>query len=134
MKRALHVAKFIAAIFVGSAISYFVIINWGIAVCEVQGRSMEPTYHNKDKVLVKKYVLFYKQPVKGDVVVVRNMEDNKNDIKRIVAVAGDEVIKGGKKYNLNKDQFFILGDNSADSYDSRYYGPVHRVQILGIVE
>jgi signal peptidase I len=32
-----------------------------------------------------------------------------------------------------KNHFFVLGDNRANSLDSRYYGPLHRQQIIGVV-
>jgi len=32
---------------------------------------------------------------------------------------------------LGPDEYFVLGDNSANSLDSRYWGPVHAHQILG---
>ncbi|MCZ6597029.1 MAG: S26 family signal peptidase, partial [Planctomycetota bacterium] len=32
---------------------------------------------------------------------------------------------------LGPDEFFLLGDNSFDSFDSRFFGPVTREQILG---
>jgi len=32
---------------------------------------------------------------------------------------------------LTKDQFFMMGDNSANSSDSRQHGPVHRARLVG---
>ena len=40
---------------------------------------------------------------------------------------GDE----GKKIKIPEDNFFVLGDNSASSQDSRYWGFVPRKNILG---
>ena len=37
----------------------------------------------------------------------------------------------GKKIKIPKDSFFVLGDNSASSQDSRYWGFVPRKNILG---
>lgn len=97
---------------------------------------MEPTYHEMDKVLVNRFTLLWRKPVKGEVVIVwQPTQDNGYDIKRILAVPGDSVQTfEGKLYVLGKDQYFIVGDNSKKSYDSRYYGPVHRIQIVGVVK
>ena len=35
---------------------------------------------------------------------------------------------------LGMDQYFVLGDNRAQSMDSRYHGPVRRAQIIGKVD
>jgi signal peptidase I len=32
---------------------------------------------------------------------------------------------------LGPDEYFVLGDNRGDSYDSRNYGPVPRAAIMG---
>jgi hypothetical protein len=37
----------------------------------------------------------------------------------------------GHPYTLKADEFFVLGDNSPRSSDSRYWGPVPRANILG---
>jgi signal peptidase I len=37
----------------------------------------------------------------------------------------------GKKIRVPEDQFFVLGDNSASSQDSRYWGFVPRSNLLG---
>jgi signal peptidase I len=42
-----------------------------------------------------------------------------------------EFAKEGQKIFVPKDSFFVLGDNSASSQDSRYWGFVPRENILG---
>ena len=132
----LRIIEFCIAILIGSFISYFVVVNYGVSMGTIQGCSMEPTYHEMDKVLVNRFTLLWREPVKGEVVVVWQLtQDNGYDIKRILAVPGDSVqTPEGKLYMLGKDQYFITGDNAEKSYDSRYYGPVHRVQIVGVVK
>ena len=41
--------------------------------------------------------------------------------------------EGTKTYVVPPLSYFMLGDNSAQSYDSRYWGPVSRSSILGRV-
>lgn len=107
---------------------------WGF-MAEVKGSSMEPTYHSSDKVYVNCFTLLFNDPVKGDVVIVKNRIYGGFDIKRIFAVPGEEVgVLFGQTHKLKKDEYFILGDNSRTSLDSRDYGPVKRSQIVGVVK
>lgn len=129
-------AKFIACLLIGSAVTWFLVVNYGVSIAEVKGRSMEPTYHDMDKVLVNRWVLNFRQPQRGEIAIIWNPQQDGYDIKRIAGVPGDKVVQvsTGHAYMLGKDQYVVLGDNAEDSFDSRYYGPVHRVQIVGIVK
>jgi signal peptidase I len=35
--------------------------------------------------------------------------------------------------NVGEGKYFVLGDNRNNSFDSRYYGPISRQNILGVI-
>ncbi len=45
----------------------------------------------------------------------------------------DLMTEGEKIITLNKDQYFVMGDNRPNSFDSRRFGPVDRGLIVGRV-
>jgi signal peptidase I len=131
-----RIIEFCIILLIGSFVSYFAVKNYGISLGTVKGCSMEPTYHDLDKIIINKFSLLWRNPVKGEVVLVwQPTLDNGYDIKRIAAVPGDLIqTSNDKQYLLGNSQYFVVGDNLDKSYDSRYYGPVHRVQIVGVVK
>ena len=119
----------------------------------VVGRSMLPTLKGGQILLAKKTNKFER----GDIVVIK--EEDNIIIKRIkylpeeyyysvldfemfemVVIETDfrEMMIGIEKYGLEnikeykmaKNSYFVLGDNSAESDDSRRFGPIHKEQIL----
>jgi signal peptidase I len=102
-----------------------------------------------------------RQPKRGDVIVFIYPEDPKKDfIKRLIGLPHEtveikegtiyindkplidppfnqryyynrELAKEGEKISIPEDSFFVLGDNSASSKDSRYWGFVPKKNILG---
>lgn len=129
---------------------------------KIPSGSMRPTLEVGDRILVSKFIYFFKEPQRGDVIVFRSPEAPKKDfIKRLVAKGGETVeIRDGKIYinekpadipalnsrhYYNRDsyggegnkvyipngQFYVLGDNSASSRDSRYWGFVPRKNLIG---
>lgn len=68
---------------------------------------------------VPSYLLRWAAPKEGDVVVFFTPRGD-TAVKRCNALIG-------------KDAFFALGDNTRESYDSRFYGPVPVDHIIGKV-
>jgi signal peptidase I len=118
--------------------------------------SMEPTLVEGDRILLNRLVYHFRDPRSGDVVVFNSpVNDDEDLVKRIVAVAGDEVaVRDGslyvngvaqtEPYLLEQDfqgeypptvvppgHVFVMGDNRNNSGDSRMFGPIPTDSIIG---
>lgn len=119
----------------------------------VVGRSMLPTLKGGQILLAKKTNKFER----GDIVVIKE-EDNiiikrikylpeeyyysvldfetadmiviENDFRDMMLGIEKYGLENIKEYKMAKNSYFVLGDNSAESDDSRRFGPIHKEQIL----
>lgn len=138
-----------------------VVLAWIIKTLIIQpfyipSGSMEPTLYPGDRVLVNKFVYSFAKPHPGDIVVfVPPGNINKDFIKRIIAVGGQEIeVEGGKVYVNGKarsepyvisaydtnsygpervplNNIFVMGDNRPNSQDSRVFGSLPKSAIVG---
>ena len=140
--------------------SYFVISHFFLQSVKIVGRSMVPTLCDSQHYLLNRWIYYVRPPRQSDIVVLRDPSDNGYSVKRVIAAPGDSIylkdgnvyVNGSKlietylspgtptftdsKYRdqlilCGKGQFFVLGDNRLNSIDSRAYGPVPRINILG---
>jgi len=128
-------------------------------VYAVSGHSMEPTLHDGERVVVDKIRPALGELQRGDLVIFVSPEDpSKNLIKRIIAIAGDEVELIGDQVLINgvplqedyihrtlfpdrpgevtvvkPGHLFMLGDNRPQSRDSRQFGIIPIESIRGKV-
>lgn len=90
----------------------------------VDGSSMEPAYRRGDRLLVNRLAYAVHGPQPGDVVVLRDPgERTRLLIKRVAEAPAGSL--------PTPRQTYVLGDNAAESRDSRHFGPVNRTLILG---
>lgn len=109
----------------------------------VSGNSMFPTFKNNDYLIVDELSYRFRAPARGEVIVFRSpIESGKYLIKRIVGLPGESVsfhFSTGAtllqvlptERTLGTDEYFVEGDNRAESFDSRYWGALPKKNITG---
>ena len=119
----------------------FIVRTYVAVPVAVSGQSMADTYNDGDIVLATRFDYMFGAPERGDVVLCEVDGRDGMYVKRVVGLPGDyvEITNGMISINgeplhetyvtyassetmsvqLNKDQYMVLGDNRADSYDSR---------------
>ncbi|MCL4405549.1 MAG: signal peptidase I [Patescibacteria group bacterium] len=142
-----------------AVISILLIYHFIAQPFQVSGASMEPNFVNDEYVVVDEITYNFNNPSRGQVIVFRDPLDEKDYfIKRVIGLPGDVVsIHDGKVYvngsvqsepylpaglamsgdvtypKLGPNQYFVMGDNRSESFDSRSWGPVTRSEIVGVV-
>lgn len=127
----------------------------------VSGASMDPTFATGQYLIVDEISYIIGEPLRGDVVIFKYPINPKQYfIKRLIGLPGETVIVNelgqvfikdatGKitltmkepyveftkndsvERTLGEDEYFLMGDNRAGSFDSRIWGPVKRDLLVG---
>ena len=90
----------------------------------VDGTSMEPAFRPGDRVLVNRLAYRRRTPRAGEVVVLHDPERRGHVLLKRIATALDDAVPG-------PSGVYVLGDNTAESRDSRAFGAVARDEIIG---
>ena len=142
-----------------SVLSYLAISRYVISAAVVTGISMEPTLLNGDRFLLNKIGPRLTGYNRGEIVAIRLAGDEDLSVKRVIALPHERVqtrdgavyvhrqklvepylpagtrTEGGDLgdsiFEVLPDCYFLLGDNRDESYDSRFFGAIHRSAIVG---
>jgi signal peptidase I len=127
----------------------------------VSGASMEPSFHNGNFLIVDELSYRFNEPERGDVIIFHYPGNEKEYfIKRIIGLPGETLTVNGnavtistnqgdlelrepyikedgrlptsKTVTLGSDEYFVMGDNRGNSFDSRSWGPLSKDEIAGI--
>lgn len=125
----------------------------------VKGQSMEPTFFERDYLIINQFSYRFQAPKRGEIVVFRPPTGVKDFyLKRIIGLPGERVrveqgnvivcntechvldetylddsivTDGNVRLTLGPDQYFLMGDNREHSFDSRRFGAVDESLIVG---
>ena len=126
----------------------------------VDGPSMQPNFHDEQRLIINKAIYKFREPERGDVIIFHSPDNSGDDyIKRIIGLPGESVvIKNSTVYIRQKDgnllpldepyitkqakkafsgeeipenEYFVMGDNRNNSDDSRSGWTLPRENIIG---
>lgn len=139
-------------------LSYVVILiivlfikSYVVSPIRVNGDSMYNTLHDKDIMILNEFIYRFNDIKRFDIVVVE--EEGELLIKRVIGLPGEKIkcvdgniyindMKIDDKYSysetndfsavtIEKDKYFVMGDNRKVSLDSRIYGTYTKRDIKG---
>ena len=144
-----------------SAITFLFVQHFIFTTVMVEGKSMMPTLKPGDACVVNCWLPRFRDYHRGDIVVIKDPFKDELMAKRIIALAGDRVqLRGGHVYvngqlstesyldpgtetysrqlrdrviTVGANSYFVMGDNRAESEDSRYFGDIDRGDLVGLI-
>ena len=151
------VLEFLIILLVSFALVFGFVRPFVVEAFFIPSESMVPTLRVGDRVLVNKFIYRFTEPQRGDIIVFESVEGGGEDlIKRVVGVPGDKIsVRRGKLLvngepqkepylskrfpdrsfsaptTVPEDHVFVMGDNRANSRDSRFFGTVPEEKIEG---
>jgi signal peptidase I len=143
----------------GALLVAFVIKTFLLQAFYIPSLSMAPTLQINDRVLVNKLSYDLHEVNRGDLVVFESPpnegSETKDLIKRVIGLPGETVesrdgrilINGQvldepyldrgvttgalEKITVPPDHLWVMGDNRANSRDSRFFGPIEESLVIG---
>jgi signal peptidase I len=133
----------------------FLVVNALIGRFRIEQVSMQPNLHEGEYVIVDKVSYAFRQPERGEIIVLKNPHPGQPDlIKRVIGLPGETIeVRGGQvsingqpltepyiaqpmgreqpMTTLQAGEYFVMGDNRGNSSDSREFGARPSGDIVG---
>ena len=130
-----------------------------VQVFYIPSGSMEPTLNIKDRIVVNKFIYWFREPRREEIIVFKLPErpgqPSKDLIKRIIGLPNETLeVKDGIVFvnamplsenhlmvrdrahfgpvKIPEGSYFMMGDNRGNSADSRYWGFLPKKNIIGL--
>jgi signal peptidase I len=144
-----------------SAITCLFVQHFVFTTVMVEGKSMMPALKPGDGCVVNCWLPRFRGYHRGDIVVIRDPVKEELIAKRIIGLPGDHVqLRGGHVHvngqpltesyldpgtqtysrqlrdhviKVGGNSYFVMGDNRAESEDSRYFGDIDRGDLIGLI-
>ena len=136
------------------AIGAFIIFKFVFVPAFVAGESMYPSYRDGQFIFINRLAYLIKEPGRGDVVGIALAGRSVMYMKRVVGLPKESIaIRGGSVYingsvlpepyiagrfpweeppvTLEKQQYFVIGDNRVSGQQLHLFGKVERRYISG---
>ena len=136
------------------SVSAWLFFSYVLIPLKIQGRSMEPTYHDGSFGFCWRQRFLLTPPKRGDVVGIRFAGKSVMLLKRIVGLPGDTVeFRQGKLYvnnilvdepyvkyasdwnlpqrTVSQGKVYVVGDNREAPMEQHYFGQVDAQRIIG---
>lgn len=146
--------KLISAVFILGFFTYTYLFSFA----QISGESMSPTYTNDTPIIISKAQLYFNTVQRLDVVTFYfpGAPDDRY-VKRVIGLPGETVsihnnqvtingtiltepylagsvtMKDSPAVTLHNDEYFVMGDNRAESLDSRTWGGLPKAYMIGKV-
>jgi signal peptidase I len=142
-------------------IAIYALVNLASVRFVVEGKSMEPTFHTGEVILVSRLHYMFDEPQRGDIAVFNPPNPRPDEppyIKRVIGLPGEQIEIRDQQifidnvlmqepyinepcsatdcpdgnWLLGPNEYFLMGDNRNHSLDSReFLTPVTRERIIG---
>lgn len=139
-----------------------VLFDMAIPRSLVDGRSMQPTFEDSERLIVSRLHFLVTLPDRGDIIVFNSVNENDPEvmlIKRVIGLPGETIRFTNQTLYINdvmitedyikefctefrcaddetilgEDEYFVMGDNRNNSQDSRRLGAIPLDHIVGRV-
>lgn len=107
-----------AALLFGSVLSYLGFSHVIFGVVTIAGTSMEPNLPEGGTLLMHRWLMWFNQPERGDIVAIEDPLDDEMSVKRVIGLPGDVV-------ELEHGAVLVNGERLDEAYLGGGSAPIH---------